>query len=110
VLENLLSNAITYSPDDCVIRVRLSHEHRSAKSWATLAVCDEGFGIPQEDLPHVFQRFYRAQNARGRMGTGLGLWGARQIVEQHGGTLTLTSTEGAGTEVTLRLPCQTKPG
>ncbi len=72
---------------------------------AVLAVQDQGIGIPAADLPHVFERFYRARNVSGRTpGTGLGLAGARQIVEQHGGTIAVESREGAGSTVTIRLP------
>lgn len=68
-------------------------------------VQDQGAGIPAQDLPHVFEPFYRASNVVGQVeGTGIGLFGARAIVEQLGGTLKLRSTEAVGTTVTLRLP------
>src|SRR5262249_34505447 len=66
---------------------------------------DPGIGIPETDLPHVFDRFYRGANVAGRFaGTGLGLAGARQIVEQHGGAISVESREGIGTTFTVRLP------
>jgi signal transduction histidine kinase len=72
---------------------------------AILCVRDEGVGIPLEDLPHVFERFYRGRNAvEQAVGTGLGLAVARQIVEQHGGSVSIESRPGSGTLVTLRLP------
>jgi signal transduction histidine kinase len=68
-------------------------------------VADTGLGIPAADLPHITERFYRARNVEGKLpGTGLGLAGVRQIVEQHGGSLSLESHEGLGTTVTVRLP------
>jgi signal transduction histidine kinase len=100
VLSNLLENALKYSPAGGVVSVWVTQE----EDWAVLTVEDEGMGIPQEDLPHVFERFYRAANAAHLSGTGLGLAGARQITEQHGGAITIASVQGQGTRVTLRLP------
>jgi len=70
-----------------------------------VVVQDAGLGIPAADLPHVFERFYRALNVAGRIaGTGIGLAGAKHLVEQHGGTITVQSREGEGTAFTIRLP------
>jgi signal transduction histidine kinase len=67
-------------------------------------------GIPQADLPRIFQRFYRASNTAGRLpGAGIGLSGVRQIVEQHGGTIAVTSEEGKGATFTVRLPMRSQP-
>jgi signal transduction histidine kinase len=71
---------------------------------AVLRVRDNGIGIPSHDLERVFSRFYRAGNVGVVEGTGLGLAGAREIAEQHGGSLSLASQENVGTTVTLRLP------
>jgi K+-sensing histidine kinase KdpD len=110
VLDNLLVNALKYSPPDREVLVRLGHEDSPTGAWAMLTLQDQGIGIPVADLPHIFERFYRASNAREHIGgTGLGLWGAKRIVEQHGGTISLQTQEGAGTTVTVRLPSQT-PG
>jgi PAS domain S-box-containing protein len=112
VIMNLLSNAVKYSPDGGEILVRLSIENDSTtgQTWAVLEIVDHGIGIPAEDLPHVFERFRRGSNADGRFpGTGIGLSTARQIVEHHGGALTLESEEGSGTTVRLRLPCGDLP-
>jgi signal transduction histidine kinase len=69
-----------------------------------LRVVDHGIGIPETDLPYVLERFHRARNVGRINGTGLGLWGVRQIVEAHGGRLLIESREGQGTTATLWLP------
>lgn len=62
-------------------------------------------GIPEADLPRVFERFYRGRNVEGRLpGTGIGLLGAKQIVEHHGGSITVSSVENEGTVVIVRIP------
>lgn len=105
VLTNLIGNAVKYSPRDGAIAVRLTSDTDAAGRWAVLSVADSGMGIPADELPHVFERFYRARNAAGVIkGTGVGLATVRQIVEQHGGSIAIASAEGAGTTVTVRLP------
>lgn len=107
VIANLLANAIAYSPDGGEIGVRLAIEkHASdAEPWVVLEVSDPGLGIPAQDLPRIFERFHRGSNVAGRiMGHGLGLAGARMIVEAHGGTIGIESEEGCGTTVRVRLP------
>jgi signal transduction histidine kinase len=102
VVENLLNNAIKYSPEGGEVIVFVAQDESGD---AVVRVQDRGIGIPAKDLPHIFERFYRAGNAAGRMaGTGIGLAGARQIVERHGGTVTVESEEGVGSVFTLRLP------
>lgn len=101
VLANLLANAVKYSPAGGKITVVVKEEGH----WAIVAVHDEGIGIPAADLPHIFERFHRASNVPGQVeGTGIGLASAYQIVAQHGGAITVTSTEGAGSIFTVRLP------
>ena len=105
VLVNLLSNAIKYSPEGGAIRVEVAREQENGQGWAVLRVSDRGVGIPSGELPHVFDRFYRGSNVTGRIeGTGIGLAGARQIVEQHGGQVQVESEERVGSTFTVRLP------
>ena len=105
VLGNLLSNAIKYSPAGGPITVTVTPEEDETGAWVRLSVRDRGLGIPAADLPHIFERFRRGANVVGRIeGTGIGLAGAHQIVEQHGGTITAESQEGVGTTFTVRLP------
>ncbi|HEX5506436.1 MAG TPA: ATP-binding protein, partial [Thermomicrobiales bacterium] len=104
-LNNLLGNAVKYSPDGGPITMSVRQERDDAGAWAVLAVRDEGIGIPAAELPRVFERYRRASNAAGRIaGTGLGLASARHIVESHGGALTVESREGRGSTFTMRLP------
>ena len=105
VIGNLLSNAVKYNRAGGSVSVSLARREHSGESWAVLTVADQGIGIPVADLPHIFERFHRGRNVIGRIpGTGIGLHGSRQIIEQHGGTMTLESQEGHGTTVTIRLP------
>ena len=101
VVQNIVGNAMKYSPVDRPITVTLGREGL----WAVVAVQDQGVGIPAEELPHL--AFYRASTAGDVGGTGIGLWGARAIVAQHGGEVRIASTVGEGTTVTVRLPART---
>jgi len=102
-LINILSNAITYSPQGGNVWVGLAVS--DDKSHAVLHVQDEGLGIPAADVPRVFERFHRASNVAGAIpGTGIGLAGAQQIIEDHGGTIDVRSEEGRGTTFTVCLP------
>lgn len=110
VLGNLLSNALKYSPNGGEIVVSLATEQGSDGAWAILKVIDQGVGIPPEDLPHVFERFYRGANAASLVqGSGLGLASVYQIVEQHSGTVAVARNAGAGTAFTVRLPVAGPP-
>ncbi len=105
VLANLLSNAVKYSPPASAIGVTLDLDRCDGGDVAVLVVQDHGVGIPAADLPHIFTPFYRGSNvARTTAGTGIGLFGARAIIEQQGGTVQLARTDGGGTTVTIRLP------
>lgn len=106
VLGNLLDNALKFSDADGEVVVGLTREGDDA----VLQVRDYGIGIPAADLPRIFDRFYRGSNVTGRThGTGIGLASARQIVEQHGGTLTAESKEGWGSTFVMRLPLAEEP-
>ncbi|HEY8345829.1 MAG TPA: ATP-binding protein [Symbiobacteriaceae bacterium] len=102
VLVNLLANAIEFTPAEGEITV----EVEPADSMVRVTVRDTGIGIPPEDLPRIFERFYRVDKARSRMlgGTGLGLAIAKQIVELSGGTIAIASEVGKGTEVVFTVP------
>ncbi|MGB9553460.1 MAG: PAS domain-containing sensor histidine kinase, partial [bacterium] len=102
VLHNLLSNAIKFSPPGEVVEVRT----RGEEGQVILEVEDHGPGIPQEEIPYLFQPFSRTKQAVQSVipGTGLGLYVSKILVEAHGGTIALSSGEGKGTTVTVRLP------
>ncbi len=102
VLDNLLLNALKFTPPGGCIAVRLT----STDAQARIEVADSGVGIAETDLPHLFDRFYRARNATGLSvpGLGLGLTIVRTIVEGHGGTVSVRSREGEGTSFTIALP------
>jgi len=107
VLDNLLANAVKYSPAGGTVRVTVTGETDAAGLWAVVAVADEGVGIPAADLPRVGTWGWRGGNVAGRIaGSGIGLAGARALVAAHGGTLAIDSTEGRGTTVTVRLPAE----
>jgi signal transduction histidine kinase len=108
VVSNLLSNAVKYSPHGEAIVVRVAGADRAPAPVAVIAVQDQGVGIPPDDLPHIFERFRRAENVVGRVhGTGIGLASVQQIVEQHGGTVQVESALGAGATFTVQLPLGT---
>jgi two-component system, OmpR family, phosphate regulon sensor histidine kinase PhoR len=100
VLGNLMHNAIKFTPD----RGRISIAAVSADDKITVSVADTGAGIPAEDLPRIFERFYKVDRARGKSGTGLGLAIARHVVEAHGGRIWAESVEGKGATFYFTLP------
>jgi two-component system phosphate regulon sensor histidine kinase PhoR len=104
LFDNLISNAVRYGCDkpDSIVDIAAA---RSGQ-WVTVTVTDHGPGIAREHLPRVTERFYRVDDARSREsgGTGLGLAIVKHIVERHKGSLSIRSTIGVGTAVTVRLP------
>jgi len=104
VLGNLLSNAFKFTEKGGRVELKLGPEHNAI----VMAVHDTGAGIPPEQLPHIFEKFYQADNQRkaASAGSGLGLAIAKQIVEAHGGTITCESAPGEGTTFTITLPAQ----
>jgi two-component system sensor histidine kinase MprB len=95
-VNNLIDNAVKYSPPGQPVVVGLR--------GTQLTVRDHGPGICAEDLPHIFDRFYRGAEARGRPGSGLGLAIVRQVVEQHGGSIAAEAAPGGGTLMRVCLP------
>ncbi len=100
VVVNLLSNALRHTPSGGRLEVRTS----SADGAAALEVLDTGPGIAPEDLPHVFERFYRGADAEGTSGSGIGLAVASELVAAHGGSIEARNREGGGAAFTVRLP------
>jgi len=100
VMENLLTNAFRYTPAGG--RVELSV--RREKNNLCIKISDTGIGIPHEDLPHIFDPFYRSRNIDGRRGLGLGLTIVHEALMQMGGTITTTSTVGSGTIISVQIP------
>jgi two-component system, OmpR family, sensor histidine kinase MprB len=102
-VNNLIDNAVKYSPPGSPVEIRLA--------GSELTVRDHGRGISPEDLPHVFDRFYRGAESRGRPGSGLGLAIVRQVVEQHGGAVSAEAPPDGGTAMRVRLPrAESLPG
>ena len=104
-IDNLVGNAIKYNREDGTVRITVGIEDTSAGRMASVAVSDEGIGIPEADRPRIFDRFTRGANVAGRIsGSGVGLAIVRQVVDQHGGTVDVVSAEGRGSTFTIRLP------
>jgi two-component system sensor histidine kinase MprB len=101
---NVLDNAAKWSPTGGRVGVTLV----SDGAWH-LTVTDEGPGVAPEDLPHIFERFYRAQSARSMPGSGLGLAIVQRVVASHGGTVEVSSPTGGGTRVDIQLPIEPEP-
>ncbi len=102
LLNNLIDNALKYTPPGGKVKISLDREYE----WAKIIVEDTGIGIPPEDLPHIFERFYRVDKARSRKmgGSGLGLSIVKWIVEAHKGRIEVKSKPGQGTCFTVWLP------
>jgi signal transduction histidine kinase len=102
VMHNLLENAVAYTHKGSAINVAASAKGK----WVEVSVSDTGEGIPAQDLPHIFERFYRVDKSRARAtgGRGLGLTIAKRLVEAHGGTITVESELGKGSRFSFTLP------
>ena len=102
VIDNILNNAIKYSPDGGKITVTM----KTTDDQMILSISDQGLGIPKQDLPRIFDRFYRVDRARSRAqgGTGLGLSIAKEIIKQHKGFIWAKSEYGKGSTFTIVLP------
>ncbi|GAA0817653.1 sensor histidine kinase [Spirilliplanes yamanashiensis] len=103
-VSNLVENAVAYSPEGTTVRLTV----RQADEWVDIDVTDQGIGISPQDLDRIFERFYRADQARSRAtgGTGLGLAIVKHIATNHGGRVDVSSVLGGGSTFTLRLPAQ----
>lgn len=102
VIDNILNNAVKYSPDGGTIRVKIEDNHRSV----IVRISDEGLGISKQDSERLFDRFYRVDKARSREqgGSGLGLAISKEVIELHGGTIWVDSVEGEGSTFNFELP------
>ena len=102
VLDNIMNNAIKYSPDGGVVTARMIDNQKEV----VLSITDQGLGIPKKDLGHIFDRFFRVDKARSRAqgGTGLGLAISKEIIERFGGRIWVESAEGQGSTFSISLP------
>ncbi|HVY08826.1 MAG TPA: ATP-binding protein [Mycobacteriales bacterium] len=100
IVTNLLSNAIKFSPPGAAVEIRVTRRNKEGE----LVVSDTGPGISAEDLPHVFERFWRSSSAAADAGTGIGLSIVQNLVAAHHGTIAVDSAPGRGTRVTVSLP------
>lgn len=118
VFNNLLTNALRYSPDGSIIKVTLESASATDLSSSTkgeanvtlsqavmVTIADQGIGISRRDQAHIFERFYRGSGAQLAAGSGLGLYISREIITQHGGKLWVESDEGHGSQFHFTLPC-----
>jgi two-component system OmpR family sensor kinase len=105
VLSNLLSNAVKYSPGGGLIKITA----RTDAEQVVVSVQDHGMGIPEADLESLFSRNYRGSNVSGIVGTGVGLYLVRMVIELHGGEIAVESREGEGSRFTVRLPTTHSP-
>jgi two-component system, OmpR family, sensor kinase len=97
---NLLSNAIKYSPDGGMIKISATTE----AEHITIEIQDRGVGIPEHDLERLFERYFRGSNVSGIVGTGVGLYLVKTVVDLHNGNITVESRDGKGSKFTVRLP------
>ncbi len=104
---NLIGNAIKYTPEEGCVSLNINKQEKDV----VIEIKDTGIGIAEDDLPHIFERFYRAKNAVNfEKGTGLGLAIVKRIIELHDGTIEVISIHGQGTTFTVRLPIHSEIG
>ncbi|MCB0259420.1 MAG: response regulator, partial [Calditrichaeota bacterium] len=106
IMYNLLSNALKFTPKGGTVRVKVECHDLSGQGEAAIIVRDSGIGIPAERLPHIFDRFFQVDSTATREfeGTGIGLALTKELVQLHGGGISVESAEGIGTTFTVRLP------
>ena len=100
ILQNLISNAVKYSPHGSIIKLTIEYQKKEIQ----ICVTDEGIGIPEEDLQHLFEPFHRSLNTESIQGTGLGLSIVKNAVDLHGGTIDVSSKLGEGTKFFITIP------
>jgi len=105
-LTNVLGNAVKYSPDGGAIEIRCVRREREGRIFGGVSVADRGIGMTPEQVARIFERFYRADSSGNIPGTGLGMTIVKEIVRLLGGEVDVASEPGAGTRVTLWLPCE----
>ena len=105
-LSNLVGNAIRFTPAGGKVVLSTGTEEAEGRTWATVTVADTGMGIPEDELPHIFDRFFRGEKPRSMQltGTGMGLAIVEEIVELHGGRVTVQSQVNVGSTFTVWLP------
>jgi signal transduction histidine kinase len=104
MLNNVVQNAIQYTPDGGSVTVATGRRTAEGREWAVVTITDTGIGIPQKEISRVFDRFYRGENTQEISGSGLGLAIAKDIVDLHGGWITVESELHNGTKFTIYLP------
>lgn len=104
ILNNLISNALKFTPEGGSIRIRIMTDELSSPDKALIAISDSGIGIAPEHLPHIFDRFYRVDESHRTEGTGIGLALTKELVEKHHGSIDVHSSPGKGTEFLVTLP------
>ena len=105
MFSNLLTNSAKYTERGGKIRLTA----RLTGAEVVVTVSDNGIGIPAKDIDALFERYYRGSNVSGIVGTGVGLYLVKMVVEVHGGQIAVESTEGKGSRFTIRLPVTAKP-
>ena len=103
-VDNLVSNAVKFSPEGGRISASVRSEHAGTAHTAVVAITDQGVGVPEGEHDAIFDRFWRGSNVGDVPGSGVGLWSVRRIAEQHGGSLAVASRLGEGSTFTLRIP------